>query len=108
VVDASGQQTYLTSRYYDEHSENFTAQKMELFFDSGSAEQSAATGVCGGDDSIDDWAADVQAHYIQVITAPIGLAALDDVYGVLGLDFLDQLKSYTFDYRTMKFGVRTE
>jgi len=25
-----------------------------------------------------------------------------------GIDFLDQLKSYTFDYRTMKFGVRTE
>lgn len=50
----------------------------------------------------------MQAHYIQVITQPIGLAALDDVYGVLGMDFLDQLKSYTFDYRTMKLSVRTE
>jgi len=30
------------------------------------------------------------------------------VYGVLGMDFLDQLKSYTFDYRTMRFTARTE
>jgi hypothetical protein len=51
---------------------------------------------------------DVEAHYIQVLTQPVGLMALDDVYGVLGMDFLDQLKSYTFDYRTMKFSVRTE
>jgi hypothetical protein len=28
---------------------------------------------------------------------------LDDVYGVLGTDALGQLKSYTFDYRTMRF-----
>jgi hypothetical protein len=27
---------------------------------------------------------------------------------VLGMDFLDQLKAYTFDYGTMRFGVRTE
>ena len=50
---------------------------------------------------------EVQAHYIQVLTQPLGMAALDDVYGVLGMDFLDQLKSYTFDYRTMRFAVRT-
>ena len=50
----------------------------------------------------------MEAHYIQVLTQPVGLMALDDVYGVLGMDFLDQLKSYTFDYRTMKFSVRTE
>jgi hypothetical protein len=50
----------------------------------------------------------VHVHYIQVITQPIGSAALDDVYGVLGLDVLDQLRAYTFDYRTMRFSVRTE
>jgi hypothetical protein len=52
--------------------------------------------------------AEVEAHSLQVITAPVGLAALDDVYGVLGMDFLEQMKSYTFDYRSMRFGVRTE
>jgi hypothetical protein len=108
VVDASGQQTYLTSRYYDEHSENFTAQKMELFSIPGAQNNPPQPAFVAETIPLMIGPADVQAHYIQVITAPIGLAALDDVYGVLGLDFLDQLKSYTFDYRTMKFGVRTE
>jgi hypothetical protein len=50
----------------------------------------------------------MQIHFIQVLTQPLGLAALDDVYGVLGVDALEQLKSYTFDYRTMRFRVRPE
>ena len=49
-----------------------------------------------------------EVHYVQVLTQPLGNAGLDDVYGVLGVDMLDQLKSYTFDYRTMRFGVRPE
>jgi hypothetical protein len=47
-------------------------------------------------------------HYVQVLTQPLSDAALDDVYGVLGVDALDQLKSYTFDYRTMRFAVSPE
>ncbi len=31
AVDAGGQQTYLTSRYFDEHAAEFNSQKMELF-----------------------------------------------------------------------------
>ena len=50
----------------------------------------------------------VPIHYIQVLTQPLGSAALDDVYGVLGLDALDQLQSYTFDYRSMTFRVKAE
>jgi hypothetical protein len=50
----------------------------------------------------------VDVHYIQVLTQPLGSAALDDVYGVLGLDVLDQLRAYTFDYRTMRFSVKPE
>jgi hypothetical protein len=30
------------------------------------------------------------------------------VYGVIGIDALDQLKSYTFDYRTMRFSATGE
>jgi predicted aspartyl protease len=108
VVDASGQQTYLTSRYYDEHAENFTAQKMELFSIPGAQNKPPQPAFVAETIPLTIGPTEVQAHYIQVITAPIGLAALDDVYGVLGMDFLDQLKSYTFDYRTMRFGVRTE
>jgi hypothetical protein len=45
----------------------------------------------------------VELHYIRVLTQPLGSSALDDVYGILGVDALGQLKSYTFDYRTMRF-----
>ena len=45
----------------------------------------------------------IDLHYIRVLTQPLGSSALDDVYGVLGVDALGQLKSYTFDYRTMRF-----
>jgi hypothetical protein len=50
----------------------------------------------------------VHINYIQVLTQPLGSAALDDVYGVLGVDALDQLRAYTFDYRTMRFSVKPE
>jgi hypothetical protein len=108
VVDASSQQTYLTSRYYDEHAADFPGQKMELFSFPGqqnSAQQPAFVAetvpLTIGPDAVD-------VHYIQVLTQPLGTAALDDVYGLLGLDVLDQLRSYTFDYRTMRFSVKSE
>jgi hypothetical protein len=47
-------------------------------------------------------------HYVQVLTQPLGSAVFDDVYGVLGMDALDQLRSYTFDYRNMRFSVGRE
>jgi hypothetical protein len=50
----------------------------------------------------------VNAHYIQVLTQPLGNAAHDDVYGVLGVDVLDQFRRYIFDYRTMRFNVGRE
>jgi hypothetical protein len=107
-VDAGGQQTYLTSRYYDEHAENFAGQKMELFSIPGAQNKPPQPAFVAETVPLTVGPAMVHAHYIQVITEPIGLAALDDVYGVLGMDFLDQLKAYTFDYGTMRFGVRTE
>jgi hypothetical protein len=107
-VDASGQQTYLTSRYYDEHADNFNGQKMQLFSIPGAQNKPSQPAVVAETIPLTVGPSDVDAHYIQVLTEPIGLAALDDVYGVLGMDFLDQLKAYTFDYRTMRFTVRTE
>ncbi len=47
----------------------------------------------------------MDVHFIQVLTQPVGSAALDDVYGVLGVDALDQLRGYTFDYQNMRFRV---
>jgi hypothetical protein len=50
----------------------------------------------------------VNVHYVQVLAQPVGSAALDDLYGMLGIDALSQLRAYTFDYRTMRFSVRPE
>jgi len=107
-VDASGQQTYLTSRYFDEHAENFNNSKIGLFAIPGAEKMPPQPAFMAETVPLTIGPTDVPAHYLQVITAPIGMAAIDDVYGVLGMDFLDQLKSYTFDYRSMTFGVRTE
>lgn len=104
VVDAGGQQTYLTSRYFNEHAADFKSQKTELFSFPGesSAPQPAYTAetvplIVGK--------TPIEFHLMHVLTQPLGSATLDDVYGVLGIDALDQLKSYTFDYRTMHFSA---
>jgi Aspartyl protease len=107
AIDAGGQQTYLTSRYFDEHAAQFNGRQISTFSFPGlqSGPQSAYVAetvplVVGR--------ATVNLHYLRVLTQPVGSAALDDVYGVLGIDALDQLGSYTFDYRTMRFSVRPE
>jgi hypothetical protein len=107
AVDAGGQQTYLTSRYFDEHAAEFNQQKMEMFSLLGaqSPPQPAYTAenvpLQVGDST-------VTLHFIHVLSQPLGTAALDDVYGVLGSDALGQLKSYTFDYRSMMFTAAAE
>lgn len=108
VLEASGQQTYFTSRYYDEHTQDFGGLKLQLFAIPGAQNKPPEPAVLAETVPLNIGLTEVDAHYLQVLTQPVGLAALDDVYGVLGVDFLDQLKSYTFDYRTMRFGVTTE
>jgi hypothetical protein len=104
AIDAGGQQSYLTSRWFDEHAAAFNGQKMEPFsfpgMDTGLGSAYLAENVplAVGNTFID-------LHYIPVLTQPVASAARDDVYGVLGIDALDQLKSYTFDYRTMRFSA---
>jgi len=105
AIDAGGQQTYLTSRWFDEHAAEFNHQKMQMFSlpgpDSAPVPAYTATTVplkIGG--------AKIDLHYIPVLTQPLGSAARDDVYGVIGIDALDQFESYTFDYRTMRFSAR--
>ena len=50
----------------------------------------------------------IDLHYVQTLTQPLGAAAVDDTYGLLGMDALDEFTSYTFDYRTMRFAVKVE
>ncbi|HVN94677.1 MAG TPA: retropepsin-like aspartic protease [Terracidiphilus sp.] len=107
AIDAGGQQTYLTSRWFNEHAAEFNGKKMEPFsfpgMDSGprSAFVAETVPLAIGNKT-------VELHYIPVLPQPLGSAARDDVYGVIGIDGLDQLNSYTFDYRTMRFSATSE
>jgi hypothetical protein len=108
VVDAGGQQTYLTSRYYEENAIDFNGQKMALFTIPGSLSLPPQPAYLAETVPLTVGPFTVHINYIQVLTQPLGSAALDDVYGVLGVDALDQLRAYTFDYRTMRFSVKPE
>ena len=102
AIDAGGQQTYLTSRYFDEHAAEFNSMKVDVYATPGQASGSQPSYIAETV-PLGVGKATVELHYIRVLTQPLGSAALDDVYGVLGVDALGQLKSYTFDYRTMRF-----
>ncbi len=107
-VDASGQQTYLTSRYFAEHSDDFAGQKAQLLQVPGSAGKAPAPAYMGQRVTLLIGSTEVTLPEIQVLTDPLGSSAIDPTYGVLGMDLLDELKSYTFDYRTMRFAVETQ
>ena len=108
AIDAAGQQSYLTSRFYAEHSDAFASAKMDPFSVLGAQNLPPQPAYTAETVPLDVGGNVVHAHYIQVLTQPLGSAALDDVYGVLGVDVLDQLRSYTFDYRTMRFKAVSE
>ena len=108
AIDASGQQTYLTSRYYEEHTDEFATKKMQLLSVPGSHNQPPAPAYVADSASVQVGATPMTLHFVQVLTEPLGNAALDDTYGTLGMDALDELKSYTFDYRTMRFAVKNQ
>jgi hypothetical protein len=106
AIDAGGQQTYLTSRYYDEHTGDFTGQKMQLFTLPGAQNFAPQPAYVADTAPLVVGANTAHIHFVQVLTQPLGSAPLDDVYGMLGVDALDQLAAYTFDYRTMQFAVK--
>jgi hypothetical protein len=108
VIDAGGQQTYLTSRYYDEHTNDFAGQKMQLFTLPGAQSFAPQPAYVAESLPLVVGANTAHIHFVQVLTQPLGSAALDDVYGVLGIDALDQLIAYTFDYRSMQFAVKPD
>jgi hypothetical protein len=108
AVDAAGQQSYFTSRYFDEHTNEFAGQKAEMYSIAGAQREKPQPAFLAESTALDVGGTVVHAHYLQVLTQPVGDAALDDVYGVLGVDVLDQFRRYTFDYRNMRFTVEPE
>jgi predicted aspartyl protease len=105
VLDAAGQQTYLSSRYYSEHAGEFENQKMQLLSVPGAQNKPPAPTYVADTVKLLVGLTPVSFHNVQVLAAPQGSAAVDDTYGTLGMDALDELKSYTFDYRTMRFAA---
>lgn len=104
AIDAGSQQTYLTSRWFDEHAAEFNSQKTVMFSLPGD-QSPPQPAYIAENVPLSVGNTEVNLHYISVLTEPLG-SAHDDVYGVLGIDALDQLTSYTFDYRTMRFSAR--
>jgi hypothetical protein len=108
AVDMGGQQTYLTTRYYDEHSPDFEGEKKHMFSLFGAPQIPAVPAFTAETIPLTVGGVPVDVHFISVLTQPLGLAVRDDVYGLLGIDALDQLREYTFDFRTMRFSIRPE
>lgn len=108
VLDAAGQQTYLSSRYYAEHEAEFEHQKMQLLSVPGSQNKPPSSAYIADSVKLLVGDASVTFHNVQVLSQPLGSAAVDDTYGTLGMDALDELKSYTFDYRTMRFAAKSQ
>ena len=100
ALDAGGQQTYLTSRYFDEHAADFNSQKAAEYAVPGEKPQPTYV---AENVPLRLGKTPITLHFMRVLTEPLGLAALDDVYGILGVDALSQFQSYTFDYRSMRF-----
>jgi hypothetical protein len=108
AVDAGGQQTYLTSRYYAEHSGDFDGKKMQLMAVQGAQKKPPAPAYVADSVTLSIGDTPVTLHYLEVLTQPLNAAAIDDTYGTLGIDALDEFQSYTFDYKTMRFGIKNE
>ena len=105
AIDAAGQQTYFSSRYFDEHSHQFAGQKAEPFTVPGARALPPQPAYTAETLPLQFGSSKGDVHFVEVLTQPAGSAALDDVYGILGVDALDQLRSYTFDYENMRFRV---
>ena len=108
AVDMGGQQTYLTTRYYDEHASDFQSEKTHMFSLFGAPQIPPVPAYTAETIALTVGGVPVDVHFISVLTQPLGLAVRDDVYGLLGIDALDQLREYTFDFHTMRFSIRPE
>jgi hypothetical protein len=108
AVDMGGQQTYLTTRYYDEHSPDFDGDKTHPFSLLGAPQIPPVPAYTAETLSLTVGGVPVEVHFIPVLTQPLGSAVRDDVYGLLGIDALDQLREYSFDFKTMRFSIRPE
>ncbi len=105
AVDAAGQQSYLTSRFFSEHAPAFAQSRMQLLHLTGMENAPPVPAYLAQTVRLEVGKKVVVIHDIQVLTQPLDGTANDDTYGTLGVDVLQQFASYAFDYRTMRFTV---
>ncbi len=103
AVDPGTTRSMLTSRYFDEHPVDFSGQTAKPMRLSGIGPEVSAYSAETFALDFGDTAATF--HEIPVETKP-GAGERKSLYGILGGDALDQLASYTFDFRSMRFIVR--
>jgi hypothetical protein len=90
----------LTERYYRDHTADFHGERRDLLPIPGRAAPVSA--YTAENIHLNFRGFPVTLHEIEAFAQPTG-TAIDRYYGILGEDALDQLKSYTFDFRTMRF-----
>jgi len=72
-LDMGGQQTYLTTRYYDEHSHDFQGEKTHMFSLFGAPQIPAMPAYTTETIPLNFGGAPVEVHFINVLTQPLGL-----------------------------------
>jgi hypothetical protein len=92
----------LSSRYFDEHAPDFSDRAVKSSHLRDTGEEIPAYTAETVTLNFGEVAATF--HEIQVLAKPAG-ADGERFYGTLGGDALDQLASYTFDFRSMRFLV---
>jgi hypothetical protein len=90
----------LTVHYYRSHLADFHGERRDLLPVPGQEKPIAA--YTAENIHLNFRGFPITLHEIEAFAQPTGLA-IDRYYGILGEDSLDQLRSYTFDFRTMRF-----
>jgi hypothetical protein len=108
TVNPAAASSLFSSRFYDTHLAQFAHLRMDLVKLPGNklSQEIPIPAYHAETLHLSFGGVPITLHDIEVLAQPAG-AEEDRFYGMLGCDALSQLKSYTFDFRSMKFIVRT-
>lgn len=108
TVNPAATSSLFSSRFYDTHLAQFAHLRMDLVKLPGNkiSQEIPIPAYHAETLHLTFGGMPITLHDIEVLAQPAG-AQEDRFYGLLGNDALSQLKSYTFDFRSMKFIVRT-
>jgi hypothetical protein len=105
AVDPGSAGSLLTSRYYDAHMADFAHAQMQLVKPSGDGGGAPLPAYTAENVTLSFGGPPVTFHELEVLAQPAG-EERDRFWGTLREGALEQLESYTFDFRTMRFIAR--